>query len=45
VPEINMLDWLPEFLDGLFFMLSDENKELRQVRRTGEEIKSVRACR
>ena len=26
-----MLDWLPEFLDGLFFMLSDENKELRQA--------------
>jgi len=27
-----MLDWLPEFMDGLFYMLSDENKELKQVR-------------
>ena len=26
-----MLDWLPEFLDGLFLMLADENRELRQV--------------
>ncbi len=28
---IDMLDWLPEFLDGLFNMLSDGNREIRQV--------------
>ena len=26
VPDINMLDWLPDFLDGLFNMLSDGNR-------------------
>lgn len=26
-----MLDWLPEFLDGLFNMLSDGNREIRQA--------------
>ena len=30
VPGIDMLDWLPEFLDGLFNMLSDGNREIRQ---------------
>jgi len=30
-PDINMVDWLPEFLDGLFNMLSDSNKEIRQA--------------
>ena len=30
VPDINMLDYLPEFLDGLFNMLSDGNREIRQ---------------
>eukprot|EP00937_MAST-01D_sp_MAST-1D-sp2_P000165 g165.t1 len=29
-PEIDMLDWLPEFLDGIFNMLSDNNREIRQ---------------
>ena len=26
-----MLDWLPDFLDGLFHMLSDSNREIRQA--------------
>ena len=30
VPDINMLDYLPELLDGLFNMLSDCNKEIQQ---------------
>ena len=29
VPDINMLDYLPEFLDGLFNMLSDNNREIQ----------------
>jgi vacuole morphology and inheritance protein 14 len=29
-PSIDMLDWLPEFLDGMFDMLSDNNREIRQ---------------
>lgn len=29
VPEINMLEYLPDTIDGLFNMLSDANKELR----------------
>ncbi|KAL3925851.1 MAG: hypothetical protein SGILL_000133 [Bacillariaceae sp.] len=31
VPDINMLDYLPDFLDGLFNMLSDSNREIRQA--------------
>ncbi|CAN0005145.1 unnamed protein product, partial [Phaeothamnion confervicola] len=31
VPDINMTDWLPDFLDGLFNMLSDNNREIRQA--------------
>ena len=31
VPDISMLDFLPEFLDGLFNMLSDSNREIRQA--------------
>jgi len=31
VPDINMIDWLPDFLDGLFNMLSDSNREIRQA--------------
>jgi vacuole morphology and inheritance protein 14 len=30
VPDISMLDYLPEFLDGVFNMLSDGNREIRQ---------------
>jgi vacuole morphology and inheritance protein 14 len=30
VPSINMLDFLPEYLGGLFDMLSDQNKDIRQ---------------
>lgn len=29
VPDINMIDWLPDFLDGLLNMLSDGNREIR----------------
>lgn len=28
---INMLDWLPDFLDGLFNMLADSNRDIRQA--------------
>ncbi|TYZ63566.1 hypothetical protein PybrP1_013160, partial [[Pythium] brassicae (nom. inval.)] len=31
VPDIDMLDYLPDFLDGLFNMLSDGNREIRQA--------------
>ena len=31
VPDINMLDYLPDFLDGIFNMLSDGNREIRQA--------------
>jgi vacuole morphology and inheritance protein 14 len=31
VPDINMLDYLPDFLDGLFNMLSDGNREIKQA--------------
>ena len=31
VPDINLLDYLPEFLDGLLNMLSDRNKEIMQA--------------
>lgn len=30
VPDIDMLAHLPDFFDGLFRMLSDANKEIRQ---------------
>lgn len=30
VPEIDMLDYLPELMDGLFSMLSDGNKEVKK---------------
>lgn len=32
IPGIDILDFLPEFLDGLFDMLSDPHREIRQVR-------------
>jgi len=31
VPDISMLDYLPDFLDGLFNMLGDNNREIRQA--------------
>ena len=31
VPDISMLDYLPDFLDGLFNMLSDSNRDIRQA--------------
>ena len=31
LPDISMLDYLPDFLDGLFNMLSDSNREIRQA--------------
>lgn len=38
VPEIDMLDYLPEFLSGLFSMLSDGNREIRQARAAGDAV-------
>ena len=31
IPDISMLDYLADFLDGLFNMLSDSNREIRQA--------------
>ena len=31
VPDIHMLDYLPEFLDGLFNMIADSNKEIKTM--------------
>jgi len=31
IPDISMIDYLPNFLDGLFNMLSDSNREIRQA--------------
>jgi vacuole morphology and inheritance protein 14 len=31
IPDMNMLNYLPDFLDGLFNMLSDSNREIRQA--------------
>ncbi len=30
-----MVDWLPDFLDGLFNMISDGNREIRQAAEIG----------
>jgi len=34
VPDINLIRYLPEYLDGLFGMLSDRNKEIVQMAET-----------
>ena len=31
VPNINMIDWLPNFFNGLFNMLSGSNRKIRQA--------------
>ena len=31
IPDISMLDYLPDFLDGLLNMLSDSNREIRSA--------------
>ncbi|XP_029061927.1 protein VAC14 homolog isoform X2 [Monodon monoceros] len=31
VPDINLLDYLPEILDGLFQILGDNGKEIRKI--------------
>jgi vacuole morphology and inheritance protein 14 len=31
IPDLSMIDYLPNFLDGLFNMLSDSNREIRQA--------------
>jgi vacuole morphology and inheritance protein 14 len=31
VPDIDMLDYLPKLLDGLFSMLTDSNKDLKKA--------------
>lgn len=44
VPDISMIDYLPDFLDGLFNMLSDSNREIRQAADSAlsEFLKEVR---
>jgi vacuole morphology and inheritance protein 14 len=46
VPDINMLDWLPDFLEGLFNMLSDGNREIRQAadNALAEFLKEIKAA-
>jgi len=39
VPDIDMLEFLPEYLGGLFDMLSDEKKDIRQ--QVGDDWLSV----
>ncbi|CAN0416335.1 unnamed protein product, partial [Ectocarpus sp. 12 AP-2014] len=45
VPDINMIDWLPDFLDGLLNMLSDGNREIRQAADTAlsDFLKEIQA--
>lgn len=31
IPDVSMIDYLPDFLDGLFNMLSDSNREIKQA--------------
>ena len=31
IPDVSMIDYLPDFLDGLLNMLSDSNREIRQA--------------
>jgi vacuole morphology and inheritance protein 14 len=44
VPDINLLDYIPEFLEGLFNMLSDVNKEIVQSAGNvlGEFLKEIK---
>lgn len=45
VPDIDMLEYLPEFLGGLFDMLSDKNKDIKQLafRALGELLGEIRS--
>ena len=45
IPDVNMIDYLPDFLDGLFNMLSDSNREIRQAADSAlcEFLREVRA--
>ena len=42
-----MLDWLPDFLDGLFHMLSDSNREIRQAAGSaiGGFLNEIKRCK
>uniref|UniRef100_A0A8C1VYH1 Protein VAC14 homolog n=1 Tax=Cyprinus carpio TaxID=7962 RepID=A0A8C1VYH1_CYPCA len=44
VPDINLLDYLPEFLDGLFQILGDSSKEIRRICEVvlGEFLKEIK---
>ncbi|XP_030366884.1 protein VAC14 homolog [Strigops habroptila] len=44
VPDINLLDYLPEILDGLFQILGDNNKEIRKMCEValGEFLKEIK---
>ncbi|XP_059685562.1 protein VAC14 homolog, partial [Gavia stellata] len=41
VPDINLLDYLPEILDGLFQILGDNSKEIWKIIKLGEEEPQV----
>ena len=38
VPDINLLDYLPEILDGLFQILGDNGKEIRMGERWNRRL-------
>nr|XP_030719278.1 protein VAC14 homolog isoform X2 [Globicephala melas] len=44
VPDINLLDYLPEILDGLFQILGDNGKEIRKMCEVvlGEFLKEIK---
>uniref|UniRef100_A0A8C1IT62 Protein VAC14 homolog n=1 Tax=Cyprinus carpio TaxID=7962 RepID=A0A8C1IT62_CYPCA len=44
VPDINLLDYLPEILDGLFQILGDSSKEIRRICEVvlGEFLKEIK---
>ncbi|XP_039209473.1 protein VAC14 homolog [Crotalus tigris] len=44
VPDINLLDYLPEILDGLFQILGDNSKEIRKICEValGEFLKEIK---
>ncbi len=45
IPDVSMLDYLPDFLDGLFNMLADSNREIRQAADSAlcEFLKEIRS--
>lgn len=45
IPDVSMIDYLPDFLDGLFNMLADSNREIRQAADSAlcEFLKEIRS--